>query len=109
MNITFQKARKSQAKARVANIGPSGSGKTLLGLFTGQKLGNKIAVIDTENGSASKYADRFDFDVLNLDDFDPRTYIAALQAAVQMLASMSGVPPPMNGSATVRPDKLFDS
>ena len=83
MNITFQRARKSQAKARVANIGPSGSGKTLLGLFTGQKLGSKIAVIDTENGSASKYADRFDFDVLNLDDFDPRTYIAALQAAVQ--------------------------
>ncbi|MEE4209422.1 MAG: ATP-binding protein [Parvularcula sp.] len=83
MNITFQKARKSQAKARVANIGPSGSGKTLLGLFTGQKLGSRIAVIDTENGSASKYADRFDFDVLNLNDFDPRTYIAAMQAAVE--------------------------
>lgn len=83
MTIQFQKARKSQAKARVANIGPSGSGKTLLGLFTGQKLGSRIAVIDTENGSASKYADRFDFDVLNLNDFDPRTYIAALQAAVE--------------------------
>ena len=66
MNITFQRARKSQAKARVANIGPSGSGKTLLALFTAQKLGAKIAVIDTENGSASKYADRFEFDVLNL-------------------------------------------
>jgi len=83
MTIQFQKARKSQAKARVAILGPSGSGKTMEGLHTGQKLGSRIAVIDTENGSASKYADRFDFDVLNLDDFDPRTYIAALQAAVQ--------------------------
>lgn len=83
MTIQFTKARKSQAKARVANVGPSGSGKTLLALHTGQKLGSRIAYIDTENRSASKYADRFDFDVLNLTDFHPNTFIAALHAAVE--------------------------
>lgn len=83
MTIQFTKARKSQAKARVANVGPSGSGKTLLALMTGQKLGSRIAYIDTENGSASKYADRFDFDVLNLTDFHPNTFISAMHAAVE--------------------------
>lgn len=81
--ITFTRARKSQAKARIANVGPSGSGKTMLGLITAQKLGSRIAVIDTENASASKYADRFEFDTLNLHDYDPRTYTAAIQAAVE--------------------------
>jgi hypothetical protein len=38
----------------------------------------RIAVIDTERGSASKYADIFDFDVVELDNFHPHTYIEAI-------------------------------
>jgi hypothetical protein len=68
----FNKAEKSQSKLRLAIFGPSGSGKTYtsLSIATGiiGRVGGKIAVIDTERGSASKYADRFDFDVAELTD-----------------------------------------
>jgi hypothetical protein len=79
----FQKATKSQSRGRVALVGASGSGKTYTGLTTATALadGGKVAVIDTERGSASKYADIFDFDVVNLEDFSPHTYISAIQEA----------------------------
>jgi hypothetical protein len=63
--------------------GPSGSGKTFSALNIAQHLGKTIAVIDTENGSASKYADRFDFDVCELSDHHPAKYVEALKAAAQ--------------------------
>lgn len=62
----FQPASKTQAFARLAIFGPSGSGKTMSSLRIATGLGGKIAVIDTEHGSASKYADRWPFDVVNL-------------------------------------------
>lgn len=79
----FQKASVSrhQARARVALSGPSGSGKTFSALRLAQGLGQKVAVIDTERGSASKYAELFDFGVLSLDEYSPHTYVKALQAA----------------------------
>jgi hypothetical protein len=77
---SFKKATKSQAKLRMAITGPSGSGKTYTALSVGTPLGN-IAVIDTERGSASKYADLFDFDVLELTEYHPRHYIEAIKAA----------------------------
>jgi hypothetical protein len=44
--------------------------------------GKKFAVIDTENGRASMYADQFQFDVLDLKaPFRPQNYIDALAAA----------------------------
>jgi hypothetical protein len=76
----FKKATKSQAKLRMAITGPSGSGKTYTALSVATPLGN-IAVIDTERGSASKYADLFDFDVLELTEYHPRHYIEAIKAA----------------------------
>ena len=79
---TFQKATKKQARARVALIGPSGSGKTYSALAVATALGGKVAVIDTEHGSASKYAgDPFDFDVLELASYSPEVYVEALAAA----------------------------
>lgn len=81
MTFTFQKATKKQAKARVAISGPAGSGKTFTALTLATSMCQRVAVIDTEHGSASKYADRFDFDVLELDDFHPNNYIQAIQAA----------------------------
>lgn len=79
----FQKATRKQAKARVAIDGPAGSGKTYTALIAAKSLANggKIAVIDTERGSASLYADEFDFDVLELNNFNPRNYIQAIREA----------------------------
>jgi hypothetical protein len=77
----FKKATKAQSKARVAVFGPSGAGKTFSCLRIAKGLGGRVAVIDTERGSASKYSDRFDFDVLDLDDQSVEGYVAAIEAA----------------------------
>lgn len=77
----FKKATKHQARLRLALCGPSGSGKTYSALNIAQHLGSSIALIDTEHGSASKYADRFDFDVCELTDFHPNQYIEAIREA----------------------------
>jgi DNA polymerase III delta prime subunit len=85
--MEFVKATKSQAKARYAFVGVPGSGKTWTGLTFARELAGpngKVAVIDTENRSASKYADLFDFDTLNLDSFTPRSYIEAIRVAEEM-------------------------
>lgn len=80
--FTFTKATKEQAKLRLALFGPSGAGKTYSALRIATGMGGKIAVVDTERGSASKYADRFEFDVLTLeDDKSIDVYCAAIKAA----------------------------
>lgn len=81
----FTPATKEQAKARVALAGPSGSGKTWTGLVlaTGLAQGGKIAVVDTERGSASKYAGPFTFDRQNMYRYDPRDLVKVLVTAGQ--------------------------
>jgi hypothetical protein len=81
--MPFQKATKKQAKLRLALIGPSGSGKTYTALTLATYLvpGGRIALIDTEHGSASLYADQFQFDVLELDSFSVENYIAGITEA----------------------------
>jgi energy-coupling factor transporter ATP-binding protein EcfA2 len=61
----FTQAIKTESRLRMAITGPSGSGKTYTALAVASALmpDGKIAVIDTEHGSASKYADLFRFDV----------------------------------------------
>jgi hypothetical protein len=61
----FAPAVKTESKLRMAIAGPSGSGKTYTALAVAAELvpGGKVAVIDTEHGSAAKYADLFAFDV----------------------------------------------
>ena len=83
MEFVFSKATKSKLKARIAIDGPSGSGKTYTALVAAGALaqGGKVAVIDTERGSASLYSDIFDFDVLTLDTFSPEIYTQAITAA----------------------------
>lgn len=85
MKMQFQKATKQQMKARVAITGPAGSGKTTDALLFAQALAGtdgRIAVIDTERGSASLYSDRFDFDALDfVPPYDPRTLVDAIDAA----------------------------
>lgn len=77
----FKKATKAQAKGRIALCGPSGAGKTYTALELATGLGEKVAVIDTERGSASKYADEFDFDVMELETFHPQNYIDGIKEA----------------------------
>jgi hypothetical protein len=80
-SLTFTKATKKAAKGRVALDGPSGSGKTYTALTMATTLGDRIAVIDTEHSSASKYADLFEFDTLGLQRYSPQILIDALMAA----------------------------
>lgn len=80
----FKKATKSQAKLRLCLFGASGSGKTYTSLLIARALaaGGPVAVIDTERGSASKYAgDVAEFDSLELTSYEPAKYISAIRAA----------------------------
>lgn len=79
----FKKATKEKIKVRLALSGASGAGKTYSALAIASYLAKPIALIDTERCSASKYADKFDFDVCELTDFHPARYIEAIQAAEQ--------------------------
>lgn len=79
--ISFTRATKKQAKARIALDGPSGSGKTYTSLRVATVLGKRIALVDTEHRSASKYADLFAFDTLALDRYDPQLLVDALAVA----------------------------
>lgn len=81
--MEFRRANKGSARLRLALIGPAGSGKTYsaLSIACGLAGDQPVAVIDTERGSASKYADLFAFDVLELESFHPQRYIDAVAAA----------------------------
>jgi hypothetical protein len=71
----------------LAIAGPSGSGKTLGALSLAKTLAGDagtVALIDTENGSASLYGDKYAFDVLNLGPpFTSARYLEAMEAAIE--------------------------
>jgi hypothetical protein len=79
----FKKARKLDAKLRLALVGPTNSGKTFTALRIAQDLvpNAKIAVLDSQRGQASKYADLFDFDSDEIGNHSPETYTKAIQDA----------------------------
>jgi hypothetical protein len=86
MAVQFKKATRQAVKLKLAVSGPSGSGKTLGALALARALApaGKVALIDTENGSASLYGDRFEFDALDLaPPFTSARYLEAMQAAVE--------------------------
>lgn len=84
-NIAFKKAVKLDAKLRLAICGPAGSGKTYTMLRLAKRLakGKKVAVVDTEHGSASKYSDLFEFDVTEPNAFDPRELMDMIKFCVE--------------------------
>lgn len=82
--MQFKKATKENLKLRLALSGASGSGKTYSALSIASNLGSRIALIDTERGSASKYADLFNFDTCELTNYHPAKYIEAIQSAETM-------------------------
>jgi len=80
--MNFRQAERKQAKIKLAIQGCSGSGKTYSSLLLAFGITNnwkKIAVIDSENGSADLYAHLGAYNVLNLNNnFSPENYIEAL-------------------------------
>jgi hypothetical protein len=76
----FTKATKEGSYLRLAVFGAAGNGKTKFALELGKLLG-KVALIDTEHGTASKYADQYDFDTCILTSFGPEDYVKAISAA----------------------------
>lgn len=84
-HFIFTKAERKKAKLKLNLNGPSGSGKTYSALTLASGLGKKIAVIDTENESASLYANEFGFDTLPLrPPYTPERYAGAINAAYHM-------------------------
>lgn len=80
--MQFTQATKSKSFLRLAINGPSGGGKTYTAMLIAKELGERFALIDTEHGTASKYAgDVATFDTLQLHTFSPETYIDAIEAA----------------------------
>lgn len=79
----FSKATKAAAKLRLGLIGPAGSGKTMTALRIASGLGGRIAVVDTERGSASLYVGErgIEFDVVELDSYEVERFIQAIDDA----------------------------
>jgi nucleoside-triphosphatase THEP1 len=80
----FKRATKAAAKLRLGLVGPAGSGKTMTALRVAAGLGGRIAVIDTERGSASLYAGErgIAFDVIELDSYEVERFIDGIRDAV---------------------------
>jgi hypothetical protein len=95
----FEPATRKKLKLRMAICGPSGSGKTMTGLRSAFAVAKaieerehrkaRVAVIDTEHRSASKYQGEapdgvpFNFDVCELTHYSPTAYTAVLKEAGQ--------------------------
>lgn len=83
----FRPATREKIRLRMAIDGPSGAGKTVTALRLASALGKRIAVIDTESGSARKYIGEdygdgpIAFDVLELTTFPPTEYTSAIEEA----------------------------
>jgi ABC-type oligopeptide transport system ATPase subunit len=81
----FTRAVREQIKLKMGIVGPSGSGKTWTALMLAQHIagaGGKVALIGTEPGAARKYANHFTFDEVELTNYHPDSFIAAINAAV---------------------------
>lgn len=80
--MELKKASRKKVKLRLGMSGASGFGKTYSALLLAYGMTNdwsKIAVIDTENGSAELYSNLGEYNVLNLSaPFAPEKYIEAI-------------------------------
>lgn len=79
--MTLRKATRQKAKIRLGLSAVSGGGKTYSALLiaSGMTSWDKIAIIDTENGSADLYSHLGDYNVLTLSaPFTPERYIEAI-------------------------------
>ena len=83
--VTFERAQRRNAKARILLAGPSGAGKSYSALLLARGLagnGGHVAALDTEHGSLSNYDQLANFDVVNLaPPYSPQRYIEVIRAA----------------------------
>jgi hypothetical protein len=81
--MQLRKAQRHLSRIKMALQGPSGCGKTFSSLLIAKGLTgdySKVAVIDTENGSADLYAHLGDYQVLTMHEpFSPEDYIKAME------------------------------
>jgi hypothetical protein len=82
--MTLRKATRKKAKIRLGLSAVSGGGKTFSAILIAKGLCgdlSKVAIIDTENGSADLYAHLGDYNVLPLTPpFSPEKYIEAIHS-----------------------------
>lgn len=81
--MQLRQSERKKAKIKMALQGSAGSGKTYSSLLLAKGLTNgdfsKVAIIDTENGSADLYANLGNYNVLSLQPpFTPEKYIEAI-------------------------------
>ncbi len=81
--MKLEQAQRNQVKLRLGLSGASGFGKSYSALLLANGITNdwsKIAIIDTENNSASLYSHLGDFNVLTLNEpYSPERYIEAIK------------------------------
>jgi hypothetical protein len=82
--MELRKSERKKAKIKMALQGPSGAGKSYSAILLAQGLSGgdmtKIAVIDSENGSADLYSHLGNFNVIQLKSpFSPERYIQAVE------------------------------
>ena len=82
--MQLRPTERKKAKIKMALQGSAGSGKTYSSLLLAKGLTNnnlsKVAIIDTENGSADLYAHLGNYNVLSLTPpFTPENYIKAIE------------------------------
>lgn len=82
--MNLRKATRQKAKIRLGLSAVSGGGKTFSALLIAKGLTgdlSKVAIIDTENGSADLYEHLGDYNVLSLTaPYSPERYIDAIKA-----------------------------
>ena len=81
--MQLRRSERKQAKIKLALQGSAGSGKTYSSLLLAKGLTNgdfsKVAIIDTESGSADLYAHLGDYNVMTMDaPYSPEKYIEAI-------------------------------
>ena len=92
--MQFLQATKEKSFLRMGLVGPAGSGKSYTALRFAHALGEDIAVLDSEHGSASKYVGEapdgvpWSFDILEPDSFE----VSMISARAIMLSSSSTRP-----------------
>ena len=84
--MAFVKAQRAKVWLKIQFVGTSGSGKTTSALYVAKglskKMGSRIAFISTEKSRTLYNADKFDYDVEELTDYSPESYIRAIDEAI---------------------------
>jgi hypothetical protein len=80
--VTFKPAERKKAKLRLGLAGPAGSGKSYSALQIAFGMGGRVAVIDSENGSADLYAHLGAYDVCTIEaPYSVEKYLGAIREA----------------------------